>query len=483
MIDYEVAIIGAGFSGIGAAIALDRAGISNYVLLEKSVDIGGTWRDNQYPGACCDVPSQLYSFSFELNPAWSHRFSPAKEIHAYQQHVVAKYGLRERIRGGFEVRTATYSQAGWTLTSTQGEMLRARYVISAIGALHIPRIPAIPGLQRFKGKVMHSAQWDHSFDVANKKIAVIGAAASAIQIIPRLARTAARVCVFQRSPSYFIPRKDRIITRFEQACFRLLPFVQRLVRWRQYCFNDFVFHSNFSLKPGLARKYVQWMVARHLRRNIGNPNLLASLRPDYQIGCKRLLLSDDYFPALQQENVKLVTGAIDHFDEQGLVTRDGTRCEAELVVMATGFESSRLIGDMTVTGPDGLTLEQYWTPEIRAHRSVAVNGFPNFFMMYGPNSNLGHSSIIIMIEAQATYIARLLKHALKTTNGTVVVRPEAESAYNTAIKRALAKTVWNTSCSSWYKDDQGHIFSLWPHTTTRFIREMRRAPLDEYIFE
>jgi cation diffusion facilitator CzcD-associated flavoprotein CzcO len=220
-----------------------------------------------------------------------------------------------------------------------------------------------------------------------------------------------------------------------------------------------------------------------LRRNIGNPNLLASLRPDYQIGCKRLLLSDDYFPALQQENVKLVTGAIDHFDEQGLVTRDGTRCEAELVVMATGFESSRLIGDMTVTGPDGLTLEQYWTPEIRAHRSVAVNGFPNFFMMYGPNSNLGHSSIIIMIEAQATYIARLLKHALKTTNGTVVVRPEAESAYNTAIKRALAKTVWNTSCSSWYKDDQGHIFSLWPHTTTRFIREMRRAPLDEYIFE
>lgn len=480
--DSEVAIIGTGFSGMGAAIALDRGGFSDFLLLEKSQDIGGTWRDNQYPGACCDVPSHLYSFSFELNPDWSHRFSPAPEIHAYQQKVIEKYGLRARTRGGFEVDTADYSSGGWTLKSTGGAQLRVRYLISAIGALHIPNKPDFPGLDRFAGKVMHSAEWDRGYDLNGKKIIVIGSAASAIQIIPQLARVASELSVVQRTANYFIPRKDRKVTRLEKAVFHRLPFIQRLCRWRQYCFNDFLIHRTFLNKPGLLKKYLHHMVDKHIRQQVKDPALIKKLTPDYEIGCKRLLLSDDYLPALQRENVTLVTEGIDHFTEHSLVTSSGTEITADLVVLATGFQSTRLYGDMKITGPDELTMDQAWSKEIRAHRSVSVKGFPNFFMMYGPNSNLGHSSVIIMIEAQARYITCLLRKARQSNRPTIAVRPDAEAAYNQGIQEALKNTVWNSGCKSWYKNGQGHIFSLWPHTTTRFIREMRRAPLGEYRF-
>jgi len=480
--DHQVAIIGTGFAGMAAAIALDRVDISDFILLEKADDIGGTWRDNQYPGACCDVPSQLYSYSFELNPDWSHRFSPAEEIHHYQQSVMDKYRLRERMRGGFEVATASYADGGWTLVSTRNEQLRVRYVVSAIGALHIPNKPAFKGLNRFQGKLMHSAEWDHSYDYSGKKIIVIGSAASAIQIIPELAKSASQLSVIQRTANYIIPRKDRLVSQIEKSLFRRLPFIQRLLRWRQYCINDFLFHSVFLLKTGLAKRYVHRLVQRHLKRQVTDTRLIDQLTPDYEIGCKRLLLSDDILPALQQHNVKLITDGIRHFTARGLVTDNGHALDADLVVLATGFQTTKLFGDMTIKGPGGLTMERAWAKEIRAHRSVAVNGFPNFFMMYGPNSNLGHSSMIIMLEAQARYLGRLLQHAEISGKTTILVRPEAESAYNQAIQNALQDRVWNTACQSWYKDENGFIFSLWPHTTTRFIREMRKAPLDEYIF-
>jgi cation diffusion facilitator CzcD-associated flavoprotein CzcO len=480
--DHDVAIIGTGFSGMGVSVALDRVGVSDFILLEKSNDTGGTWRDNQYPGACCDVPSQLYSFSFELNPDWSRRFSPAEEIYRYEQHVMDKYHLRQRTRTGFEVASASYDQGGWTLLSTNGDQLRARYLISAIGGLHIPFKPALAGLDRFEGKVMHSAEWDKSYDFAGKKIVVVGSAASAVQIIPQLARTASHVSVMQRTPNWFVPRKDRAVSRFEKTWFRKLPFVQRLLRWRQYCFFDFFSHPIFMQRPSLAKKIINRMVNRHMQRQVKNPALIEKVTPDYDIGCKRILLTDDYLPALQRDNVTLVTDGIDHFTKNGLVTNDGTRVDADLVVLATGFQVSRPLGHMKLTGPGNLTMDQAWATEIRAHRSVAVSGFPNFFMMFGPNSGLGHSSIIIMIEAQAAHIARLLQHARQTDRLTIGVKPEVEAAYNRRLQKALAKTVWNTGCSSWYKDENGHIFTLWPHTTTRFIREMRKASLDEYNF-
>jgi cation diffusion facilitator CzcD-associated flavoprotein CzcO len=480
--DHEVAIIGTGFSGMGAAIALEKAGISDFILLEKSNDIGGTWRDNQYPGACCDVPSHLYSFSYEPNPGWSRRFSPAKEIHAYQRHVMHRFELCDRIRGGFEVESATYSDNGWTLVSTRGKTVRARYVISAIGALHIPNKPDFEGLGRFTGKVMHSAEWDSEYDWSDKKVIVVGSAASAVQIIPQLAQTARRVSVMQRGANWFLPRKDRALTGIEKNLFRNLPFVQSLYRWRQYLFNDLLFHANFKTRGSLRKRYVHWQARKHLSRNVKDPDLRRKLTPGYQIGCKRVLLSDDYLPAMQRSNVDLVTDGIGHFTEDGLVTANGEVIQADLVVLATGFKSEKLFGDMKITAPGGLTMEQAWSSEIRAHRSVTVRGFPNFFMMYGPNSNLGHSSILIMIEAQAEYLARLLRHAVDAGAGQLEVQAEAEEAWNAGIREGLAKTVWADACQSWYKDERGHVFSLWPHSTTRFIREMRNAPLDEYRF-
>ena len=319
-LDSEVAIIGTGFSGMAAAIALDRAGISNFVLLEKANDIGGTWRDNQYPGSCCDVPSHLYSFSFEPNPDWTRRFSPAAEIHAYQRHVMHACNLCDRTRGGFEVATADYDGDGWTLRSTRGETVRARYLVSAIGALHIPNKPAIEGLDRFAGKVMHSAEWDHGYDWAGKKVVVVGSAASAVQIIPRLAESAARVTVMQRSANWLLPRKDRAITSFEQALFRHFPVTQRLFRWRQYAFNDFLFHANFRQRRSLRKWYVHRLARAHLARSVADPALRAKLTPDYPVGCKRVLLTDDYLPALQRSNVELVTDGIKRFTQTGLVT-------------------------------------------------------------------------------------------------------------------------------------------------------------------
>ena len=480
--NVEIAIIGTGFSGMGIAIALQKAGIKNFLLLEKSKDIGGTWRDNQYPGACCDVPSQLYSYSYALNPDWSRRFSPAKEIHDYQQGVMDRFGLREKTRSGFEVSAAEWDGKNWMLKSSSGEQLMARFVISAIGALHIPHKPDFDGLEQFSGKVMHSAEWDHDYDWTGKNVVVVGSAASAIQIIPQLAEAANRVTVMQRSANYFVPRKDRAIGGFERALFHKLPFTQKLVRWKQYAFNDLLFHANFMNRRSPAKWFVHHMIRRHLENSISDPDLKQQLTPDYQIGCKRVLLSDDYFPALQSENVQLLTGGISHFSANALVTVSGDEIHADLVVLATGFQTTRLFGDMTITGPQGRTMDEAWQDEIRAHRSVAITGFPNLFMMYGPNSNLGHSSIIIMIEAQAGYIARLLKYAYDNDKSHISVRPEAEEAWNQAIQRDLGKTVWSSGCKSWYKDERGHIFSLWPHSTTRFIREMRKAPVDEYDF-
>ena len=465
---------------MAAAISLDRAGIGDFVLLEKARDIGGTCRDNQYPGACCDVPSHLYSFSYAPNPGWTRRFSPAAEIHAYQRDLVHRFDLCDRIRGGFEAAQARWEDGGWTIVSSGGDRVRARFLVSAIGALHIPHKPDFEGLENFSGKVMHSAEWDPEYAVPDRNVVVVGSAASAVQIVPQLARTARRVTVMQRSANWFMPRKDRAISRFECILFRKAPLVQRLYRWRQYLVNDFVFHANFRRRPSLRKGLVHWLVKRHLARSVKDPELRKKLTPDYPVGCKRILLSDDFLPALQRENVELLDDPIERFTERELSTQSGRLIEADLVVLATGFQTTKLFGDMEIHGPDGQRLSEAWANGIRAHRSVAVKGFPNFFMMYGPNSNLGHSSIILMIEAQADYLARLLGHARQAGASVLEVRPEAEAAWNDYVQEGLAGTVWPGGCRSWYKDPGGRVFSLWPHTTSRFIREMRRAPPGEY---
>lgn len=480
--DNEVAIIGTGFSGMAAAIALDRAGISDFCLLEKAGDVGGTWRDNQYPGACCDVPSHLYSFSYEPNPDWTRRFAPAREIHAYQRHVMHAYDLCDRCRGGFDVASARWEDGGWTVSSRQGESLRTRFLVSAVGALHLPHKPDLPGLDRFEGRVMHSAEWDPDYDWRDKRAVVVGSAASAVQIVPKLAESAARVSVLQRSPNWILPRRDRAYGVFERGLLRQLPFVQTFYRWRQYQFNDLLFRGNFSRRSSLRKAWVHRLALRHLERSVPDPALRHRLTPDYPVGCKRVLFSDDYLPALQRENVELVTDGIGAFTMRGLETAAGRAIRADLVVLATGFRTTRLFGEITIDGPDGLTIEQAWAGGIRAHRSVALRDFPNLFMMYGPNSNLGHSSILVMLEAQADYLARLLHHARSRGAGRIEVKPEAEAAWNGYVQDGLAETVWTADCRSWYKDPAGRIFSLWPYSTRRFERDLRTAPLEEYTF-
>lgn len=481
--DHEAAIVGAGFSGIGAAIGLRRAGIEDFVILEKKAQIGGTWRDNRYPGSCCDVPSSLYSFSYALNPGWSRRFAPAAEIFAYQQRVVKDFGLAERIRGGFGLAGARYEDGGWSIRGTDGARLRVRYLIMALGTLHVPHKPHFDGLHQYRGKVMHSAEWDPAFDVDGKDVIVIGSAASAIQIVPQLARSARRLTVMQRTPNYILPRRDRRITTTERRLFARLPLLQRLYRWRQYLLNDVLFHANFVNRFSLRRSLVRWLVRRHMRRQAGDAGLLERLTPRYPPGCKRILLSDDYIPALKRSNVELVTETIESFDRHGLTLVSGRRIDADLVVLATGFETHRLLSQVEITGPDATSLQQHWAGNgMQAHRSIAVSGFPNLFLMYGPNSNLGHSSVIIMIEQQARHIARLLARASERNLPVIEARADAQEAWNRRIQKALDGTVWKTGCDSWYQDNQGRIYTLWPFTTTRFIREMRKIRTEEYEF-
>jgi len=479
-IDTRVVIIGTGFSGIAAAIELGRQGIGDFVMLEKAADIGGTWRDNQYPGACCDVPSVLYSLSYEQNPNWSRKYSPAPEIHAYQHHVMDKYGLRNRTRTGFEVASADWQDDHWLVTSTSGETIRATHVISAIGALHIPFKPDIKGLKNFKGKVMHSAEWDHDYDFKDQNVVVVGSAASGVQIVPEVAKTARRVTVMQRTPNYFVPRDDQAFSNLSKTLFKTLPFTQRLQRWWQYCFNDVFFLSAFKNGDSYLKRYVSKMIEDHQKKQVKDPDMLAKIKPDYVAGCKRILLSDDFLPTLAMDSVDLVTEPIDHFREMKLVTKAGTEIEADLVVLATGFETTKMMGHMMVTGPSGQTVQSAWKDGIKAHRSVAIAGFPNFFMMYGPGSNLGHSSIIIMFEAEAKLIANLIKTA-DDCGVTIEPCPNAQAAWNERLQSALSERVWATDCDSWYKDEHGRIFSLWPWSTTRFIREMKRTPLSEFI--
>lgn len=479
-LDTRVLIIGTGFAGIAAAIELNKQGVSDFVMLEKADDIGGTWRDNQYPGACCDVPSVLYSLSYEQNPNWSHRFSPAQEIHAYQHHVMDKYGLKSRVRTGFEVASADWQGDHWLVTSTSGECLRAPHVISAIGALHIPHKPSIPGLKDFKGKVMHSAEWDHDYDYAGQNVIVVGSAASAVQIIPEVAKTAKHVTVMQRSANYLVPREDYAFSHLAKTLFRKLPFTQRLRRWWQYSFNDAVFLSAFKSGDSLLKRYITSMIEKHRLRQVSDPELLAKITPDYVAGCKRVLLSDDFLPTLAMDSVDLITDPIDHFEKDGMVTAAGAKIDADLVILATGFQTTKLMGHMTVKGPNEHTIKKAWKDGITAHRTVSIAGFPNFFMMYGPGSNLGHSSIIIMFEAEAKLIATLIKTADKHS-ATIEPCPNAQAAWNERLQAALSERVWASECDSWYKDEHGRIFSLWPWSTTRFIREMKRTPLSEFI--
>ena len=476
----RVAVIGAGFAGIGAGIRLLRAGRTDFVILERADAVGGTWRDNTYPGCTCDVPSHLYSYSFAPNPDWSHSFSRQPEIWSYLDAVTDRYGVRPYIRFGTELAEARWDggSSRWRLRTSGGD-LTADVVIAAAGPLSTPSLPDIPGLDTFPGEVFHSARWDHRADLAGKRVAVIGTGASAIQIVPAIAPVAGRLTLFQRTPAWVMPRNDRRISDAEKWLYRQVPLTERLVRQGLHASREALV-VGFVKQPRLFRA-AQRIALRHLARSVPDPDLRARLTPRYMIGCKRILLSNNYYPALTRPNTELVAAGLAKVDGSTLTAQDGTARDADVIVFATGFHVVDMPVARRITGAAGVTLAQTWGEDMRALRGTTVAGFPNLCLMIGPNTGLGHNSLIHIIEAQLDYALDYLAALDRLGAAALDTKPEAEQRWCDDVQRRMASTVWATGgCVSWYLNSAGRNPTLWPGSVGRFRRATRRVDTGEY---
>ena len=474
----SVAVVASGFSGIGLAIRLKQEGVEDYAVLERGAGVGGTWHFNTYPGCACDVPSHLYSFSFAPNPGWSRTYSRQPEIRDYLERVVDDFGVREKIRLGCEVRTARWDGEAWDIETSQGP-LRARVLVSATGPLVEPKIPPFPGLDTFAGPAFHSARWDHSVDLTGKRVAAVGTGASAIQFVPAIAPQVARLHVFQRTPPWVMPHSSRPITRAEKLIYEKLPLAQRLVRGGIYATRELLV-LGFVKQPRIMRG-IERIAERHMRGAIDDPELLAKVRPDYTIGCKRILPSNDWYPALARDNVELVTDPVAEVRERSVVTADGAEREVDAIVFGTGFHVVDMPVARMVRGRDGRTLEEAWRGSPRAHLGTTVAGFPNLFILLGPNTGLGHSSMVYMIESQVAYVMDALRELRRNGHRTVEVRPDVQERYNRDVQQRMRGTVWSTGCKSWYLDEQGNNPTLWPDWTWRFRRRTARFDPADHV--
>lgn len=476
----DVAVIGAGFAGLGMACQLIRAGRRDFVVLERADEVGGTWRDNTYPGCACDIRSDLYSFSFAPNPGWRHRYARQPEIQRYLRDVVERFGLAGHLRTGHDVTNARWDPvaARWTITTTRGAFT-ARVLVAGHGPLIQPTWPGIPGLPDFAGERFHSARWNHDVDLRGKRIAVIGTGASAVQFVPELQRVAARLTVFQRTPPWITPRGDRDTSPRRRRAFARFPAAQRLARAGIFLGNEAT-HVLFAHSS--AGRVVEWVTRRRLAGAVPDPALRAALTPGYRIGCKRILKSDDYYPALQQPNVELVTTRLARVEGAALVTDDGVRRTFDVVVAGTGFNATEPPLARIVRGADGRSLAEVWDGRMEALRGTAVAGFPNLFVLVGPNTALGHNSIVAMIEAQIGYILQALDHLDRTAAAAVEARADAQRTYSSAVQDALADSVWlRGGCTSYYLDARGRNTTLWPHRVTRFRAALRTFDAAEYL--
>jgi cation diffusion facilitator CzcD-associated flavoprotein CzcO len=477
---HRVAIIGTGFAGLGMAIRLKHADLHDFIVLERAPDIGGTWRDNTYPGCQCDVPSHLYSFSFAPNPGWSRTFSHQEEIWDYLRDCAERFGITPHVRLNTEVLESAWDEeAGvWRLETSSGN-LTADVIVSGTGALSEPAIPDLPGLKDFEGAAFHSAQWDHDFDLQDKRVAVIGTGASSIQFVPRIQPKVGKLHLFQRTPPWVLPHSDRPITGPERRAYRRLPLLQRLMRSGIYWARE-TFVLPFA-RPRLA-KLPERMGRRHLRKQVPDPELRRKLTPDYTFGCKRALLSNDYYPALTQPNVEVVTDGVAEVRPNSIVAADGTVREVDAIIFGTGFRVQDMPVIERVHGRDGVSLAENWRESMQAYLGTTVAGFPNFFMLLGPNTGLGHTSVVVMVEAQIAYVMDALRAMDRHDWRTLEVREEAQRAYNERIQAGLRGTVWNAGgCASWYLDRSGRNTTLWPSFTWRFRERTRRFDPAPYV--
>jgi cation diffusion facilitator CzcD-associated flavoprotein CzcO len=478
----RTAVVGSGFAGLGTAIALKRAGRHDFVVLERADDLGGTWRDNSYPGCACDVPSHLYSFSFAPNPDWTRAFSPQPEIEAYLQRTAEEYGVLPHIRYGAELQQATWDETEqvWHLTTARGS-LDAELLVLGTGGLSDPLVPEIPGLDTFAGATFHSATWDHEHELTGKRVAVIGTGASAIQFVPAIQPEVEHLTVFQRTPPWVLPRRDRAIRGWERLLYKKIPALQKAARTSIYWLRE-SWVLGFSFDQRIMRMAEKQALA-FLAKQVPDPELRAKLTPDFRLGCKRVLLSNTYFPALTQPNVDVVTARIAEVRPDAVVTDDGAVHPVDTIILGTGFRVTDPPVAERIVGRDGISLEQHWAAGgMRALHGAMTSGFPNLFYLVGPNTGLGHTSIVFVIETQVAYLMDALRELDARGLATFEPKPEVEARYNARVQKRLQRTVWNNGgCASWYLDKNGRNTTLWPTFTFTFRQQLRRCDLAEYV--
>ena len=479
MPDLVAIVVGAGMSGLCAAIALKAAGLS-FVVLEKGDEVGGTWAANRYPGCACDIPSHLYGFSFAPNPGWSRVWAGQAEILAYLNAVVDRFELRDHIRLGWAAENAAFDpQTDTWVVKTGEQTLRARYLIGATGPLRVPKFPDIAGIDEFDGPSMHSARWDRGIELTGRRVGIIGSAASAVQMIPKLAPQTAHLTIFQRTANYIVPKPNRAYTRPEKWAMEHIPGCWRLLRWLLYWRHELRFHAAFTPdRPPAA--LVERLLRNHIARQIPDPVLREKVLPRYRLGCKRVLLEGDYYATLQRDDVSLITDTIARIGSRSVIT-ETERHELDVLIYATGFDIWDTGWPARVFGVDGQSLESMFGATPRAWLGMAVPGFPNFFSLLGPNTGLGHNSVVWMVECQVNHIVRLMASAAKEGRTYLEIRDEVLQSYDADIHARMQKRVWmRGGCASWYQHPDGMIRSLWPDSTFAFWRTLRRVDLRDY---
>ena len=485
----HVTVIGSGVGGLCMAMQLHNAGLSNFEIVEKAGDIGGTWRDNTYPGCACDVPSHFYSFSFEGRSDWSRTFPPQSEIYAYLNSLVEKYKLSSKTRFNTEIETAEFDETSqkWKLHTKSGETLETDVVVTALGQLNRPKVPEIKGQTGFKGPIFHSAEWQHDVSLQGKRVAVIGNGPSAAQFIPEVAKVAGHLTVFQRSPCHVVPRNDEPYSALQKAMFKYIPgyrkFMRGLIYWSLEsnftAFNELK-KTRFLIKALNFSSTLTDQVEEHFNEHVTDPHLREILKPDYPVGCKRVVISDDYYPALHRDNVSVETAGIQQITDTGIDTVDGVNHQYDVIIYGTGFASTDFLAPMHITGKQKTDLNKVWKDGAEAYLGITMPHFPNLFMLYGPNTNLGHNSIIFMIECQANYVISAVKNMAKLNLKTLDLKANKMVEFADYLKARLATSVWEKECDSWYKNEAGKVTNNWPDFTYIYKDATQKINLEDY---